>query len=131
MTSIDNITNISTQAQPVLDTLYSNDIQSLPMNAITLTHTANTIVSNLETELANCPSIDEDYLSEVEEFVEYVENIINTNDIMSVYNLLSSLYTQQETDLNNLNVQIEIIDARVSRLKTIMSSLPSDCDSNV
>ena len=131
VSSIEDIDDTNINAQAVFDILYSDDIQDLPLQAGALSNNAIEIVSNLVTELSSCPSVDEEFLNWIEEFVMLVGDTIDSTNISSAYDQLWALYSQQEAELNNLNEQIDDIDNRVSRLKAIMSSLPSDCDSNV
>ena len=124
-----DINTVENKLQQTKNILHSNEFQNLPQEAEALSTDASAVVANLLAEFSATPSVDEEFLSLVESLVLMAEKEINSTDISALYNSLLALYNQQSAELSSLNVTIEDIEQRVSRLKQIMASLPVvDCD---
>ena len=125
--TISEINNTKTDAEAVQEALYSDYIQSIPQEAELLSANASAVVSKLTSDLSTIPTVDEDFLNEVETLVAMIENEISTTDLSALYTQLLTRYNNHETMLNDLQSSIESAEDRVSRLLRIMESLPTDC----
>ena len=120
-----DINNVNTHAQTVQDNLSS--IQHLPQQGQLLSTNATAIVSQLTHDLSTIPTVDEDFLNEVEQLVALAENEINTIDLTDLYSQLLSRYNDHEVVLDLLQSNIQSVEERISRLTQISESLPTDC----
>ena len=125
--TISEINNMKTDAEAVQEVLYSDYIQSLPQEAELLSANASAVVSKLASDLSAIPTVDEDFLNEVEQLVAMIDNEINATDLSALYTQLLTRYNDHEAMLNDLQSSIESAEDRVSRLLRIMESLPTDC----
>lgn len=125
-----DINSLEEDVNMVSNLLQQPPISQLASNAAVLSTNASDSIASLTDLFLATPSPDASLISDVESYINSVATQLNTTDIEA----LTQYFEEQlsgplDTELTALKIELASIEDKVTRIRTILDSLPVDCTS--
>lgn len=116
--------------EDAINFLLSDKVAPLASNAQALSSDAASLANNLTARFQSTLSVDSTLLNEVEAYVNEIDSLVGSNDLSVMKSTLEEALVNCNIELSSITAELQLIENDISALKTILDSLPDNCDSD-